>query len=177
MAKALTGPGPARSVRLRVVVLAAAGALVMAFLWGKPPETGVVEAAAASATTGGARVNLPAAATSTKIGFARRNLGAVAQNLFESHSWHRAPPPTEVAAPAAPPAPTAPPFPYSYFGKYERGGDKTVYFLMQGDRVYDVHVGDVLENTYSVDGAQNGQLRFTYLPLKIAQSMPIGDER
>ena len=175
MTKALTGPGTAKPIRLRVVLLAAAGALVIALLWGRP-QADVVEAAG-SATASGARVQ-PAAGTGIRIGFSSRKPGPVIMNLFESHSWYRAPPPSMVAArPAAPPVPTAPPFPFSYFGKYERSGDKTVYFLAQGDRVYDVHVGDVLDNTYSVDGVQNGQLRFTYLPLKIEQAMSLGDER
>jgi hypothetical protein len=160
-------------MRLRMLLLVAAGVLVIAWLWGKPQPDVV---AAASTTAATARAVKPAAA-GIKFSFSRRSLGAVAQNLFESHSWHRAPPPAPMVAPTTPPVPTAPPFPYTYFGKYERNGDKTVYFLMLGDRVYDVKVGDVLENTYSVDGAQNGQLQLTYLPLKIAQSMPIGDVR
>jgi hypothetical protein len=35
-------------------------------------------------------------------------------------------------------------------------------------------VGDVIDNTYSVDGAQNERLQLTYLPLKIRQEIAVG---
>ena len=100
-------------------------------------------------------------------------------SLFHTQSWYVAPPapPPAPVVVAAPPPPTAPPLPFTVMGSYARPGDSTVYFLTRGDRVFDVHVGDTIDNTYSVDGAANGQLLLTYKPLKIQQSLPLGDSR
>jgi hypothetical protein len=62
-------------------------------------------------------------------------------------------------------------------GSYAHPGDATVYFLTRGDRVFDVHVGDTIDGTYSVDGAANGQLQLTYKPLNIQQTLPLGDSQ
>jgi hypothetical protein len=98
--------------------------------------------------------------------------------LFHSQSWYVAPPPPPPAPPApveAPPPPTAPPLPFAAMGSYARPGDATVFFLTRGDRVFDVHVGDTIDNTYSVDSFANGQLTFTYKPLNIKQTLAVGD--
>ncbi|MEP6886271.1 MAG: hypothetical protein ABJC66_16100 [Gammaproteobacteria bacterium] len=103
---------------------------------------------------------------------------AAAASLFSPHSWFVAPPPPPPpppAAPAAPPVPTAPPLPFVFMGSYKAQGAKT-YFLTAGDRVYDVKIGDTLDNTYSVDGVKAGQLMLTYMPLKIQQSLAVGEE-
>jgi hypothetical protein len=102
----------------------------------------------------------------------RKAAGSVA-NLFSDHSWYVAPPaPPVVYRP--PPPPSAPPLPFTVLGSYASTGGTPVYFLVKGDSVYDVRIGDVIENTYSVDSMSNGQLHFTYLPLKIDQSLPVG---
>jgi hypothetical protein len=100
----------------------------------------------------------------------------VAASLFAGHSWYVAPPPPPPAPVVvqAPPPPTAPPLPFSYMGTYQADG-KQIYFLTSGDRVYDVKVGDQLDNTYSVDEVKAGQLLLTYLPLKIQQSLAVGE--
>lgn len=98
--------------------------------------------------------------------------------LFASHSWYvppPPPPPVAAAAPVEPAAPVAPPLPFTYMGSYAPDGAKPVYFLTQGDRVYDVHVGDTLEGgTYSVDAFTNGALIFTYKPLNQQQQLTTG---
>lgn len=97
--------------------------------------------------------------------------------LFSAQSWYiapPAPPPAPVVA-QPPPVPTAPPLPFAFMGSYRADGTAT-YFLTAGDRVYDVKIGDTLDNTYSVDGVRSGQLLFTYMPLKIQQSLAVGDE-
>lgn len=58
-------------------------------------------------------------------------------------------------------------------GSYSHPGDPTTYFLMRGDRVFDVHVGDRIDGTYSVDREENGQLLLTFLPLKIQQGLAL----
>ena len=70
--------------------------------------------------------------------------------------------------------PKAPPLPYTFIGSYVKSGDKPVYFLVRGDRVYDVRPGDTLENTYAVGNASRGQLQLTYLPLKQDQWLSVG---
>jgi len=96
-------------------------------------------------------------------------------DLFASHSWYVAPPPPPPPPPAEPAAPTAPPLPYTFVGSYAEGSNSTVYFLTRGDRVYDVKPGDTLDQIYSVDAVENGQLVFTYKPLNIRQTLPVGD--
>lgn len=100
--------------------------------------------------------------------------------LFATHSWYVPPPPppppaAAVTEPTAPPTPVAPPLPFTYMGSYAPVGAKPVFFLTQGDRVYDVHVGDTLEGgTYSVDAFTNGALIFTYKPLNQQQQLTTG---
>jgi hypothetical protein len=104
---------------------------------------------------------------------------AGAASLFAAQSWYVAPPPPPPPPPAAPlppPAPTAPPLPFVFMGSYKTAGAGSTYFLTAGDRVYDVKVGDTLDNTYSVDGVKSGQLLLTYMPLKIQQTLAVGDE-
>jgi hypothetical protein len=100
--------------------------------------------------------------------------------LFATHSWYvppppPPPPPAVATEPTEPPAPVAPPLPFTYMGSYAPVGAKPVFFLTQGDRVYDVHVGDTLEGgTYSVDAFTNGALIFTYKPLNQQQQLTTG---
>jgi hypothetical protein len=63
-----------------------------------------------------------------------------------------------------------------FMGAYKAEGGGSTYFLTAGDRVYDVKIGDTLDNKYSVDGVKSGQLLLTYMPLKIQQSLAVGDE-
>jgi hypothetical protein len=102
-----------------------------------------------------------------------------AASLFSPQSWYVAPPPPPPPPPAPyqpPPAPTAPPLPFAFMGSYRTQEGGAVYYLTAGDRVYDVKVGDTLDNTYSVDGVKSGQLLLTYMPLKIQQSLAVGDQ-
>jgi len=98
-----------------------------------------------------------------------------AGTLFAVHSWYVPPPPPPApvvdTTPAPPPKPTAPPLPYKLIGSYTPDGEKTVFFLSAGDKVYDVHVGDTIDNTYSIDSYNNGQLVLTYKPLNLQQQL------
>lgn len=95
--------------------------------------------------------------------------------LFHTQSWYVAPPPPPPApvVVVAPPPPTAPPLPFSVMGSYARPGDAKVYFFTRGDRVFDVHIGDTIDNTYSVDSEANGVLTLTYKPLNIQQTLAV----
>jgi hypothetical protein len=101
--------------------------------------------------------------------------------LFATHSWYEPPPPPPSPPPSmatteslTPPIPTAPPLPFSYMGTFKPDGAPPVFFLTRGDRVYDVHVGDTLDNIYSIDGFNGSQLLLTYKPLNIQQQMAVG---
>lgn len=98
--------------------------------------------------------------------------------LFAAHSWYIAPPapPPAPVIVQAPPPPSAPPLPFAFMGSYKSQDGNPTFFLTAGDRVYDVKVGDTLDNTYSVDGVKSGQLLLTYMPLKIQQSLAVGIE-
>jgi hypothetical protein len=105
---------------------------------------------------------------------------ASAKALFAAHSWYSPPPPPppapsmSAAQVAALQVPTAPPLPFTFMGSYTPDGSTPVFFLTQGDRVYDVRIGDTLDATYSVDSFANGQLVLTYKPLKIQQQLSVG---
>ncbi|MEA3152210.1 MAG: hypothetical protein QOD56_3149 [Gammaproteobacteria bacterium] len=103
---------------------------------------------------------------------------AAASSLFSALSWYVAPPapPRAPVVVQAPPPPTAPPLPFAFMGSLRPYGAAATYFLTAGDRVYDVKIGDTLDSTYSVDGVKSGQLLLTYMPLKIQQSIAVGDE-
>ena len=101
---------------------------------------------------------------------------AAAPALFASHSWYVPPPPPPapaVTAPAPPPKPEAPPLPYKLIGSYTPDGEKTVFFLSAGDKVFDVHVGETLDNTYSIDSYSDGQLVLTYKLLNQQQHLQL----
>ena len=85
-------------------------------------------------------------------------------------------PPPVVAAPPAPPAPPPPKppaVPFAYIGKFEEG-ERTVYFLVKGDKLFMVKAGEDIDEAYSFDGETGNQLRLTYKPLRVAQTLTVG---
>lgn len=64
--------------------------------------------------------------------------------------------------------------PFSFFGRYEEGETKII-LLVRGDRIYTVSAGDVIDNTYRVEGLAGGRLELTYLPLNIKQTISTGE--
>lgn len=112
------------------------------------------------------RLNRPDAAADPEVGKA-----------FSAISWYVPPPPPPPPPPprvVPPPPPTAPPMPFSYFGRYEEG-ETLIILLVKGERIYTVSAGDVIENTYRVEGLAGGQLELTYLPLDIRQTLSTGE--
>jgi len=168
----------------RSKLLLGVAALVAAYVMFGPKDSDSIEPARASSA------GLPrpqhVAATSVSAPVARSLLAlahrvveqTAAGALFATHSWYVAPPPPPpppVEMEAPPPKPTAPPLPFTYMGSYAPNGAKPVFFLTQGDRVFDVHVGDTLEGgTYTVDSFNNGALIFTYKPLNQQQQLTTG---
>jgi hypothetical protein len=160
-------------------------AVVLAYVVFGPKGSDSVEPARADgssaphahAATGASAAAVPVART--LLALAHRVVDpSAAGSLFAVHSWYVAPPPPPpppvVTAPVEPVKPTAPPLPFTFMGSYAPNGAQPVFFLTHGDRVYDVHVGDTLDNTYSVDAFSNGVLTFTYKPLNQQQQLITG---
>lgn len=173
---------------LRAKILIGIAVAVLGYIVFAPDGTQTIEPARGSRGSGG-RSAAPAAnprGTDRKA----RSLKAdaktaerlvkdtAAASLFTVQSWYVAPPapPPAPVVYQPPPPPSAPPLPFAFMGSYKAQDGKPTFFLTAGDRVYDVKVGDTLDNTYSVDGVKSGQLLLTYMPLKIQQSLAVGDE-
>lgn len=83
--------------------------------------------------------------------------------------------PPEAKAPeraAPPPKPTAPPLPFAYLGKVIEDGKLSV-FLARGGENLSVSPGDTIGGEYRVDAVTESEIRFTYLPLRTKQSLPL----
>jgi hypothetical protein len=169
----LSGP---RAIRPRpLLALVAAAALGLA-LWGtgdtNDPEAGAAPQAAIDTIPG--RNATVAGLARQPIGFPTRVAAALAgANLFGVQSWYVPPPPPPAAAPLPPSKPTAPPLPFSYMGRYASTGGKAVYYLVKGDRIFDVHLGDTLDGVYTVDAVEGDELLLTYTPLMQRQALNI----
>jgi Tfp pilus assembly protein PilP len=72
---------------------------------------------------------------------------------------------------AAKARPEAPPLPFKYLGKMVEDGKLSV-FLTNGDESITVHAGERVGD-YRVDKITEAEVRFTYLPLKTKQSLPL----
>jgi hypothetical protein len=80
-------------------------------------------------------------------------------------------PPAEAAPPQPPAKPAAPPLPFAYLGKVIEDG-KLAVFLSRGEESLSVKAGDTV-GEYRVDAVTENEIRFTYLPLKTKQSLPL----
>ena len=101
----------------------------------------------------------------------------VTDNAFPATSWYVPPPPPPPPKPVAkapPPPPSAPPMPFSFLGRYEEEGKRTI-LLVRDDRIYTVSEGDVIDGTYRVERLVGGRLELTYLPLSIKQTINAGE--
>jgi hypothetical protein len=167
----LPGTKTARPRHLLALVAAATVALA---LWGSDDAaeldgdpSGLARTAAIPGTNAAA-----AGAARHSIAFPERTEAATAEpGLFTAHSWFVPPPPPPPVKAAPPTEPTAPPLPFSFLGSYTPDGGPTVYYLVKGDRILDVHLGDTLDNTYTVDAMQDNQLLLTYTPLQQKQAL------
>ena len=163
--------------------LTGVAAAVAAWVFFGPKDSDSVEvtggsthaAAHPSLATAGATAVLTASRAPHTVG-ERVADATAAGSLFAARSWYVAPPPPPPvvdAPPAPPPKPTAPPLPFKLIGSYTSDGEKTVFFLSAGDKVHDVHIGDTVDNAYSIDSYNNGQLVLTYKPLNQQQQLQL----
>jgi hypothetical protein len=99
-----------------------------------------------------------------------RGEAAASQNdPFARRSF--APAPVQQAAAAAA-APSAPVLPFRYFGKLTEKG-KTEVFVMRGDELISIAAGRKIDHEYRVERITDSSISFTYLPLKMTQSIDL----
>ena len=91
-----------------------------------------------------------------------------AGDLFPAQSWQ--PPPAKVEPVKA--IPVAPELPFKFMGRWQERG-KDVTYLTLGNRMLEIHPGDVLEGVWKVDRIAPGEVAFTYLPLTEAKTLRI----
>ena len=94
-------------------------------------------------------------------------------DAFGATSWYVPPPPPPLQPPAPPPVPTAPPLPFTYLGRYEDAPTQLA-ILVNGERMYTVAAGDVIEGIYRIERVTPGMVELTYLPLNIKQTLGTG---
>ena len=81
-------------------------------------------------------------------------------------------PPAPVQKATARVAPSAPPLPFIYLGKITQGGN-TELLLMRGEELISIAAGDQIDGQYRVDAISESSVDFTYLPLKMRQSLAL----
>lgn len=101
-----------------------------------------------------------------------------AGDLFTARSWKAAPTlasVTEKPVTVAPvvQAPTAPPMPFQFIGRIDDRTDLQV-FLQSGEKIYVVRKGDVIDETWKIEGISDLELSLVYLPLHVSQTLSVG---
>lgn len=99
-------------------------------------------------------------------------------DLFTARSWKAAPTlatVTEQPVNVAPvvQVPTAPPMPFQFIGRMDDRTDLQV-FLQNGEKIYVVRKGDVIDETWKIEGISDMELSLVYLPLHLSQTLSVG---
>jgi hypothetical protein len=166
-----------------MAVLFVSCALVLAFT-NHSQDDAIVEAAPHAPHAPAA----PSASASSVVSGARNAAGVVAIasiNAREEHAASAHPlfntlmlaPPLPSAAPAqaeVPPLPNVPPMPFTYIGKQQSAGHWEVY-LARGDDTLIVRDQMLIDGDYRVDSIAPPNLTLVYLPLKLVQTLDIGN--
>ena len=123
-----------------------------------------------------ARGALPASTTKAKTA-AIKDL-TPAGDLFAGKSWKAAPTLATVTEIAVNPAtvvqaPSLPPVPFQFVGRLHDRSDLQV-FLQNGEKIYVVRNGDVIDDTWKITGISDVELRLVYLPLHLSQTLSVG---
>ncbi|KAB0480506.1 hypothetical protein SAMN04490202_0185 [Pseudomonas reinekei] len=157
-----------------VAFLGVAAALAGLPEYFKPADDRDVEVAAvATPVQGKARQVAKASAATAPI----KDLSP-AGDLFAARSWKAAPTlasVTEQPVNVAPvvQAPTAPPMPFQFIGRMDDRTDLQV-FLQNGEKIYVVRKGDVIDETWKIEGISDLELSLVYLPLHLSQTLSVG---
>ncbi|MGO4313457.1 hypothetical protein AB4Z35_27020 [Pseudomonas sp. KB_15] len=127
-----------------------------------------------------AKVKAPGAvaAASTAAAVAPIKDLSPAGDLFAARSWKAAPAlgtVTEQPVDVTPvvQVPTAPPLPFQFVGKLDDRSDLQV-FLQNGEKIYVVRKGDVIDQTWRIERISNEELSLVYLPLHLSQTLSVG---
>ncbi|MFJ7285326.1 hypothetical protein [Pseudomonas sp. NPDC099000] len=165
----------------RVVGWVAFIGVAAALTWGPdyfmPSEDG--DASVASVATPAkskTRGTLPAASASGKPAVIKDL--SPSGDLFAARSWKAAPTlasVTEQPVNLTPvvQVPSAPPMPFQFVGKLHDRSDLQV-FLQNGEKIYVVRKGDVIDDTWRIEGISDVELSFVYLPLHLSQTLSVG---
>ncbi|WP_433740002.1 hypothetical protein [Pseudomonas putida] len=160
-----------------VAFLGVAAALTWLPEYFKPADDAEVDVAAVAtpdkAKTGGA---LPAAKVAGAAA-AIKDLSP-AGDLFSARSWKAAPTlasVTEQPVNVTPvvQAPAAPPMPFQFIGRMDDRTDLQV-FLQNGEKIYVVRKGDVIDATWKIERISDMELSLVYLPLHLSQTLSVG---
>lgn len=101
-----------------------------------------------------------------------------AGDLFAARSWKPAAvlaSVTEQPVNSAPvvEAPSLPPLPFQFIGRLDDRRDRQV-FLQDGEKIYVVRQGDVIDDTWRIEGISEQELSLVYLPLHLSQTLSVG---
>lgn len=142
----------------------------------KPADEGDVSVAVVAPGSSKASGALPAAPASGKPAVVKDL--SPAGDLFAARSWKAAP---TLASVIEQPVnvtpvvqiPTAPAMPFQFVGRLDDRSDLQV-FLQNGEKIYVVRKGDVIDETWRIEGISDVELSFVYLPLHLSQTLSVG---
>jgi hypothetical protein len=140
---------------------------------------GPLEVTAARSTAPGGERSPAPPAEDLRLDLLQRAVQAGPQrDAFSARAWQqpapaRAAPPASVEPPPPPP-PTAPPLPFAFMGRFDNPGDKTVYYLVEGDKLHTVSEGETINGIYRIEAVKEISMDILYLPLAITQSLALG---
>ncbi|RON56276.1 hypothetical protein [Pseudomonas frederiksbergensis] len=69
--------------------------------------------------------------------------------------------------------PSAPAMPFQFVGRLHNQSDLQV-FLQNGEKIYVVRKGDVIDDTWRIEGISDVELSLVYLPLHLSQTLSVG---
>lgn len=69
--------------------------------------------------------------------------------------------------------PVAPALPFQFVGRLDDREDQQV-FLQNGEKLYVVRRGDVIDDTYRIEQISATELSLVYLPLHLSQTLSVG---
>ncbi|MBV4478185.1 hypothetical protein N8H74_28595 [Pseudomonas sp. B2M1-30] len=117
-------------------------------------------------------------ASTAKTGTAPLKDLSPAGDLFAAKSWKVAPTLATVTEQPVNPtavvqAPSLPPVPFQFVGRLHDRSDLQV-FLQDGEKIYVVRNGDVIDDTWKITGISDLELSLVYLPLHLSQTLSVG---